>query len=814
MSENKNLYCYHCLTKIKDNSGEFCHECGQKHSKHCGQSFELLAGTYLCGGRYFVGESIGSGGFGITYVGYDTKLEKKILIKETFYNGLFRRNVFDSDNPEPLKVTYGNDFSLDEIMRKTRKECVSLSEGEGLNNIVKVYDWFSENNTAYIITEFINGITLYDRVREQGRYSWEEYYSKVKQLMISLSTLHKKGIVHRDIKPMNIMIRNVNGLGEEFVLIDFGLARYMETKTIASVGISFSPGYAPYEQRSFAMKDGTYTDVYSLAATSYFAVTGEDPVIDMTPDVDENFPKLRYMKGQYGVPENVVSGLRYALEVNYEERCQTIDELIKYFEKKNRKTENNFEKSVFEAPNTIKPPADNFQDDAAKKKPDSRTQEEYDRIIREAKASINLPKEKEENNKKFVIPALAVLLIGIVIAFFVLFGKNGVGNGLSTESGSQTEDSSTLFNLEKNAKTLNNPLKEAVEEYDKIYSGTYTDITWNGRSVEYATVHDVCVEKNISDSDDFYSRKISGENYYLVWTKDNELAVWGGSNFNINKDSVYTTAEFNEYNYDYYSHTGIKGCTFIRDFESSDYGILIENNTYISDITEAINLATYEVDSYNIMKLNAELSNAVSAYRNDETSIRWNEKNIYRLTVHDVCVEYDIDDSEDFYAKDFTNYIRRLYWESSKINVLYDYGDNDLYEYGEYFSEETSVIIKGDLLISEIAGHKNIQRSVAEFTKDTVTLEVRVKEAVKAYEEGSTDKTWNGKTADEATVHDVCAESNIDDSDGYYKMEGTDGKTYCMGWTSEKSLNVIEYSHIDSFIEVNGDTLIKDLAES
>ena len=184
------------------------------------------------------------------------------------------------------------------------------------------------------------------------------------------------------------------------------------------------------------------------------------------------------------------------------------------------------------------------------------------------------------------------------------------------------------------------------------------------------------------------------------------------------------------------------------------------------------------------------------------------------MTVHDVCVEYDIDDSEDFYAKDFTNYIRRLYWESSKINVLYDYGDNDLYEYGEYFSEETSVIIKGDLLISEIAGHKNIQRSVAEFTKDTVTLEVRVKEAVKAYEEGSTDKTWNGKTADEATVHDVCAESNIDDSDGYYKMEGTDGKTYCMGWTSEKSLNVIEYSHIDSFIEVNGDTLIKDLAES
>ena len=332
----KNLYCYHCFNKIDpDIIGDYCAECGKKHSVHYSQSEELPAGTYLNNGRYFVGESIGSGGFGITYIGFDT-----ILIKETFYNGLFKRNVNNKDNPEPLKVTYGKDFSLESIMQKTKKECKGLSEAEGLNNIVKVYDWFSENNTAYIITEFINGVTLDERVRQKGYYSWEELYKKLKPLMQSLSVLHEKGIIHRDIKPQNIMIKNIKGVGEEFVLIDFGLARFTENKTISSTGIGFTPGYSPYEQRSFLMEDGIYTDVYSMAATICFALTGVNPNVDMADTVEGNFPIINKLNSEYNVSRSVVKALKEALVLDYRKRCKNISELIRLFEKNDKSREN------------------------------------------------------------------------------------------------------------------------------------------------------------------------------------------------------------------------------------------------------------------------------------------------------------------------------------------------------------------------------------------------------------------------------------------------------------------------------------------
>lgn len=154
-------YCFHCVGKIEDDTARYCPHCGKQCSVHYSNSNELPPNTYLNNGRYFVGKSIGSGGFGITYIGFDTKLDKKIVIKEAFYSGLSNRNTINKENKFPLEVKY--DFSsehetrefVNKVTKKVREECSNLSKAEGLDNIVKVYDWFQENNTAYIILEHI-----------------------------------------------------------------------------------------------------------------------------------------------------------------------------------------------------------------------------------------------------------------------------------------------------------------------------------------------------------------------------------------------------------------------------------------------------------------------------------------------------------------------------------------------------------------------------------------------------------------------------------------------------------------------------------
>ena len=328
-------YCYHCMTEINSDNAVYCPECGKKYNEHFAQSNELPAGTIIGNGRYLVGISIGSGGFGITYIGCDLNIGKKILIKETFYNGIFRRNCYDKSTPDFLSITYTSDISFETILRKTRKECETLAKAEKLDNIVKVYDYFTENNTTYLVTEFIEGITLGEKVKANGRYSWNELYTKIKPLMLSLAELHEMGILHRDIKPENIMLKSTKHSGDRFILIDFGLAHTVAHNTVATKAVSFSPGYAPCEQRIMGSVEGAFVDVYSIAATIYFAVTGETPYTTIDDVVDENFPKLSRLSSDYGVPQNVVQTLYNALNPDYRKRLQSISQLIEGFENGN-----------------------------------------------------------------------------------------------------------------------------------------------------------------------------------------------------------------------------------------------------------------------------------------------------------------------------------------------------------------------------------------------------------------------------------------------------------------------------------------------
>ncbi len=335
MPDDKNHYCFQCCAEVDPDIGEYCHECGKKHSVHYHQSYELPAGTYLRDNRYFVGRSIGTGGFGISYVGYDVKLNKKILIKEVYYSDYCTRNVNDRNNKNNLNVKYSNMISVDEMVFKAKQECRNLAEAEELDNVVKIYDWFLENNTAYIIMEFINGCTLFDRINSEGNYTWDDLYPKIEPLIKSLACLHEKGIIHRDIKPKNIMIKKVFHNEEKFVLIDFGLARFYNQMT---TGIAYTPCYSPEEQRTRSVEDGFYTDVYSLAATIYYALTGINPQNKNSKEINEIFPELGCMTEKYGVPSHVVDALSYALISDFNSRCQSMEEFLDLLSPKKVKT--------------------------------------------------------------------------------------------------------------------------------------------------------------------------------------------------------------------------------------------------------------------------------------------------------------------------------------------------------------------------------------------------------------------------------------------------------------------------------------------
>ena len=457
---NNSIYCYHCFSVIENPDSPLCPKCGNPYNVHYAQSNELPAGTLLNNGRYLVGKSIGSGGFGISYIGFDKKLNKRVLIKETFYSGLFHRNILDKTNPEPLKVAYRSDISLEEIMNKTEKECRHLSEGEGLENIVKVYDFFSENNTAYMITEFIEGINLYDRVMSEGRYTWDELYEKITPLMQCLEHLHSRHILHRDIKPQNIMIRKSLKGGEQFVLIDFGLARSISAKTFASVGMAFSPGYSPFEQRAFLKKDGTYTDVYSLAATIYFALTGENPNEELGETLEDNFPKITVLSSEYGVPENAANALKSALALDYNHRTDSIDSLLKSFTtptadktKSNTKTK----KESKDQPSAAPQNQENYVTVLADNKSTSSTDIEY----------VNISKRKKMSIPAYagIIAGSAVLLIAVFFGL-VIFSNSNYKN--SNPAAEELVSSKAVDSKAASAQATSNVSKTVESKIEKL----------------------------------------------------------------------------------------------------------------------------------------------------------------------------------------------------------------------------------------------------------------------------------------------------------------------------------------------------------
>lgn len=217
------------------------------------------SGERLQGGKYIVEKELGLGGFGITYLVRNT--QRQLFVVKTLNDKVQHRPNF---------AKCQQDF-LNEALRLAR--CSHP-------HIVRVEEVIQEGELWCMVMEYIHGETLASRIDQYGALSEPEALRYIQQIGEALTVVHNNGLLHRDVKPINIMLRSIPGVASsslEAVLIDFGIAREFTPNLTQTHTEQFSGGFSPIEQYDRRSKRGAYTDVYALAATLYTLLTGEVP---------------------------------------------------------------------------------------------------------------------------------------------------------------------------------------------------------------------------------------------------------------------------------------------------------------------------------------------------------------------------------------------------------------------------------------------------------------------------------------------------------------------------------------------------------
>lgn len=313
-------YCSKCMNPIEETDVE-CPFCGSMVNAEV-PLHHLVPGTIL-NNKFMVGAALGEGGFGITYIGRDTKLDMKVAIKEYYPNGYVNRS--NTISPAINSSTSGErkDF-FDTGKERFLREAQILAKFSGSTGIVDVRDFFEENNTAYIVMEYLDGQTLKDYLKNKGTLTPEQTIRLLMPVMESLKKVHTQGLIHRDISPDNIIL--VDG---RVKLLDFGAARNVSATANKSLSVMLKPGYAPEEQYRSKGNQGPWTDVYALCATMYKCITGITPD-DSTQRVFSDELKTPSALG-ISIDPIIEKALLKGLNVMQKDRYQNIDELLNGF---------------------------------------------------------------------------------------------------------------------------------------------------------------------------------------------------------------------------------------------------------------------------------------------------------------------------------------------------------------------------------------------------------------------------------------------------------------------------------------------------
>lgn len=312
--------CINCM-KEKPLEGGPCPYCGFNKDDYSIDSRQLLPMTPL-NGKYILGKVLGIGGFGITYLALDTTLQINVAIKELFIKNISKRGQDNSVQIPSNKVRV-----FEENKKRFLQEAKILATFDENDGVVNVKEVFEENNTAYIVMEYLPGNTLKERVKHQ-KITYDEVKILLDPIAISLKKIHQAGVVHLDVSPNNIMSFNSSNIK----LLDFGGAMSIGSQ---EGQLPFKKGYSPLEQRLDPENVGAWTDVYAFAATIYYCLTGIKPV-----DCKERKEGTELEKpSKYGVkiPKSSELALMKALELKISDRYKSIDEFWSAFSKPKQK---------------------------------------------------------------------------------------------------------------------------------------------------------------------------------------------------------------------------------------------------------------------------------------------------------------------------------------------------------------------------------------------------------------------------------------------------------------------------------------------
>ena len=311
--------CFNCMKGEVDDAG-VCNCCGKQFADIKLSESYLPVGSFLRD-KYLMGRVLGEGGFGITYIGYDINLDTQVAIKEFFPRNYASRargtgaQVIPNEGDAEVFFNKQRDKFLDEAKR--------LAKFRNTPAIVSVLDFFKDNGTAYLVMNYIDGMTLRKLLEYSGgRITVEEALKIIEPIMLALKEIHESGFIHRDISPDNIMISNISN---RVYLIDFGTARANSAEEDKTISVFKKSGYTPPEQLRTKGKQGPWTDIYALCGTIYRCITGIKP-LDVT---DRLFGEELKRPSEYGfqIAPEIEDAIMKGLEIHNEDRFQTMDEL-------------------------------------------------------------------------------------------------------------------------------------------------------------------------------------------------------------------------------------------------------------------------------------------------------------------------------------------------------------------------------------------------------------------------------------------------------------------------------------------------------